>query len=379
MDRTTIRRVLAEKFSDSELEVLCFDLGFDLEAVGGGDKNTKTLRIVQWFERTGQLEDLGRYVIDARPELKQALSTDPERSSIRFPFEPSSAHASQRNAQSASARAGQNARLRVDLILPNGRRINGEIDPTATLENIKRDLVSALNLGNTEDYDLLLDPSKKSAVIGEYKPGDGDTVLLIRSRFMPGASFVSGVRTGIIRTYKNLEECRVDIQDSFESATDIRLFLQIGRREFGDQEPSLFWSLAKEAKKSNKRIRVLRASATSPFLSEARARRRNTPWEQWQSWIRRLSESLELLRRNYGAMIEEREHDEPFLWRLFIFDDIAYVSGHEYASDNDQKAAVHKIVKTDESLFAVFDKYFEYLWLRADTTINDPIQKYLDF
>jgi hypothetical protein len=379
MDRTTIRRVLADKFSDSDLEVLCFDFGFDIETVGGSDKNSKTLHIVQWFERNGLIEDLGRYVIDARPELKQALSTDQVRSSIRFPFETSSVYASRRNPQSTNSRAEQNARLKVDLILPDGRRIPGEIDSTATLEIIRQDLVATLNLGNAEDYDLLLDPSKKSGVIGEYKPGDGDTVVLIRSRFMQGTSLASGVRTGIIRTYKNLEECRVDILDSFKNATDVRLFIQIGRREFGDQEPSLFWELTKEAQKTSKCIRVLRASATSPFLSAERARKRHTPPEQWQSWIRRLSESLELLRQNYGAMIEEREHDEPFLWRLFIFDDTAYVSGYVYASNNDQIAAVHKIVKTEDSLFAVFDRYFEYLWLKADPTISDPIQKYLDF
>jgi len=135
-------------------------------------------------------------------------------------------------------------------------------------------------------------------------------------------------RTGILKTFRNLEACEKEIREDFSKAKDIRLLLQIGRREFGNQEPSFFWTLAKEKKEPDSKIRVLKASINSPFLSEIRARKRNYTVAQWRVDLRRLNEALDLLKEEYSVALNVREHSEPFLWRIFLFDDIAYVSAY---------------------------------------------------
>jgi hypothetical protein len=149
------------------------------------------------------------------------------------------------------------------------------------------------------------------------------------------------------------------------------MLLQIGRREFGDGGASYFAEEAKQKVQPGSAIRVLRASKSSPFLSEARAATRQTDIRRWHEDMRRLEIELNLLRDIHGVRIESREHLEPFLWRMFLFDDVAYVSAYLHQRDNDRKAAVYKLQTGEKSLFAEFDKYFEYLWASSDP--DDPI------
>lgn len=182
-------------------------------------------------------------------------------------------------------------------------------------------------------------------------------------------------RTGIIRVYDHLGACREDMQADFERAADIRLLLQIGRRELGDSTSSYFWSLAKAKHQPDVRIRILRASEQSPFLSEPRAEFRGTPVERWREDLRRLCKEISFLRDVYHVHVEERPHSEPYLWRIFIFDDVAYVSAYLHRRDNDSRAAVYKLQDGPNSLFTVFCKYFEYLWKKYDPCYSDdPVQ-----
>ncbi|WP_420629629.1 hypothetical protein [Candidatus Leptofilum sp.] len=183
-------------------------------------------------------------------------------------------------------------------------------------------------------------------------------------------------RTGIIEIYENLNQCKEDMQKDFHEATNICLLLQIGRKELGDGESSFFWSLAKEKNSSGTSIRVLRAAPNSPFLSEERAKFRNTPVKRWGEDIRRLDKQIELLKDTYDYNIEGREHSEPYLWRIFIFDDIAYVSGYLHTSDNDKHAFVYKLEEGPDSLYMVFSKYFEYLWVKYELSNEDLAEKW---
>lgn len=183
-------------------------------------------------------------------------------------------------------------------------------------------------------------------------------------------------RTGIITVFKNLDECKKDMQSEFEKSNDIKLLLQIGRRELGDSEPSYFWSLAKKKTHPGSQIKVLRASEESPFLSKERAKFRSTPVERWREDVRRLSKEIDILKDVYHVKIEEREHKEPYLWRIFIFDDTAYVSAYLHQSDNDLKTVVYKLKKGDNSLFSVFSKYFDFMWLKYETTDVSEVEKW---
>jgi hypothetical protein len=185
-----------------------------------------------------------------------------------------------------------------------------------------------------------------------------------------GAKYMSD-ETGIVQVFPNLEACKLDMQQDFRKASQIRMLLQIGRKEFGDSGASYFADDAKLKVEPGCDIRVLRASKASPFLSAARAAARHTDIRRWQEDMRRLEAELDLLRQSHGVTVDSREHSEPFLWRMFLFDDVAYVSGYLHQRDNDRKADVYKLQKGEKSLYAIFDRYFEYLWAATDP--DDPV------
>lgn len=186
-------------------------------------------------------------------------------------------------------------------------------------------------------------------------------------------------KTGIVKVFKNLEDCEEEMRTDFKKARDVRLLLQVGRRELGGHERSFFWNLAKERNQPGTSIRVLRAAEYSPFLSEERAKQRKNLYTEWQFYIHQLTNTIRLLRDSYHVQIEEREHCEPFLWRIFIFDDIAYVSAYLYPRDNDKITVVYRLRKGETSLFTVFSKYFDYLWIKYDSTTigQDTVQKWV--
>lgn len=175
-------------------------------------------------------------------------------------------------------------------------------------------------------------------------------------------------RTGIIDTFPNLTDpkCKEDMQLQFEQSKNIRFLLQIGRQELGFSRPSYFYSLAKR-KDAACQIRILRASAKSPFFSEARARHLGKDPKRWSEYVEQLAREIGYLKKESKAQIEDRQHREPYLWRIFIFDKIAYVSVYSKLTNNDSEATVYKLAEEGEdSLYFVFSKYFDYLWLKYD-------------
>lgn len=173
-------------------------------------------------------------------------------------------------------------------------------------------------------------------------------------------------RTGIIDTFPSLTDprCKEDMKARFKAARNIRFLLQIGRQELGFSRESYFFSLA-QGKDATCQIRILRASAESPFFSEARAKELSKDHKRWSELIQQLAREIDYLKEKSKAQIEDREHREPFLWRIFIFDTIAYVSVYRQVTNNDSEATVYKLTEEGEdSLYFVFSKYFEYLWLK---------------
>jgi hypothetical protein len=184
-------------------------------------------------------------------------------------------------------------------------------------------------------------------------------------------------RTGIIDTFTKLTEarCKEDMQREFAKSKDIRLLLQIGRQELGySARPSYFYSLAAQ-KDATCQIKILRASAKSPFLSEARARHLGKDPKRWAKHIGNLADEIQFLKGESKAQIEDRQHFEPFLFRIFIFDRVAYVSVYRKLTNNDSEATVYKLTEEgDDSLYFVFRKYFDYLWLKYSDPAAVPSQ-----
>lgn len=73
-DRTRLREILATKFNESELKVLCSDLGIDYQYLEGTQINQKALELVTYMERRDELEQLVDAIRRARPRAQ--LSDD---------------------------------------------------------------------------------------------------------------------------------------------------------------------------------------------------------------------------------------------------------------------------------------------------------------
>jgi len=65
----SLRRILAERFSAAELQMLCFDLGVNYDDLGANEHGLKALQLVQTLERTNRIDDLIEFGRALRPDV----------------------------------------------------------------------------------------------------------------------------------------------------------------------------------------------------------------------------------------------------------------------------------------------------------------------
>jgi hypothetical protein len=85
----TLRKLLTTYFNDAELQVLAHDLGVDYEELGGDNKTSKSIQLIQYAARHGKLVDLVELCRKERPDVDWnavgiAAATHPE----QFTFVP---------------------------------------------------------------------------------------------------------------------------------------------------------------------------------------------------------------------------------------------------------------------------------------------------
>lgn len=75
---TYLRTLLTERFSESELRTLCFDLGIDYAILPGRDKGSKAQELVGYLDRRNLLPELVRIGRQQRPDIPWDGSVEPE-------------------------------------------------------------------------------------------------------------------------------------------------------------------------------------------------------------------------------------------------------------------------------------------------------------
>ncbi len=65
-----LRRILVDRFSESELKDLAFDLAVDYEALPNGGKANKARELVAYFDRRNRVPLLVREIRDRRPDIQ---------------------------------------------------------------------------------------------------------------------------------------------------------------------------------------------------------------------------------------------------------------------------------------------------------------------
>lgn len=178
--------------------------------------------------------------------------------------------------------------------------------------------------------------------------------------------------TGIKQVYESFHEAFPDLHKNFAKAEKrIDLLLYIGRREFGIKD-ALFSDLLREklARETNLEVRILHIAEDSPYLSVRRARQLGKRQSKWLRDVRHVRSEIQEIAQD-AQNVRVIAHKEPFLWRIFIFDNVMFVSSYLHATKNDQKAPVYLIEEGDSSLYTAFETYFDGLWRSYSTAQAD--------
>ncbi|MCA9975984.1 MAG: hypothetical protein KC413_09555 [Anaerolineales bacterium] len=62
VDPIQLRQVLTRYYNDSELHIMCFDLGIDYEDISGRTKSEKVVELVAFAQRNNRLDEIASYV-----------------------------------------------------------------------------------------------------------------------------------------------------------------------------------------------------------------------------------------------------------------------------------------------------------------------------
>lgn len=178
---------------------------------------------------------------------------------------------------------------------------------------------------------------------------------------------------GLTMRYESFNSAKDDITKAFEKATNTRILLQLGRGIIGGNN-SLLFELAKNIPNGSN-IKLLYADKDSKHLSSSVAKTRApSVLVEWESAINYTEGSIDTLKATKIA-IEARKHTEPYLWRLFFFDNDLFVVPYVSTRNNEQYAKVYRYEKNENlSLFKVYENYFEDLWDKQKDKVYEKIK-----
>ncbi len=67
IDPVQLHTILTKYYDSGELRTMCLHLGIDYENLSGGNKSGKSLSLIMYMQRRGQLDELAAYVYKTRP------------------------------------------------------------------------------------------------------------------------------------------------------------------------------------------------------------------------------------------------------------------------------------------------------------------------
>ncbi len=199
------------------------------------------------------------------------------------------------------------------------------------------------------------------------------------------ASFAGLVRgVGLMEVYNNFNECQDEILLKVRESQRIKIFVQMGKSVLSGA--AIIYK-ALERSRPDADIKILHAGTQNPYLSERVALGRNSNYREWREDIGYAVRTGSRLQSRLGGRMELRVHSEGYLWRLFIFDDDAFLQPYQYGSENTGRAPVLRLSRiisgeqgqTDvnpNSLYRLVETYFDLKWEECapqHTRIDDMI------
>ena len=80
--------------------------------------------------------------------------------------------------------------VHVAIVPEREKSTQGSIDEFATLQSIREDIVTDLELGDPSDWEIAVSPADLRSSLAEFKPSGKDTIFVIRRDLARGKAFV---------------------------------------------------------------------------------------------------------------------------------------------------------------------------------------------
>ncbi len=112
------------------------------------------------------------------------------------------------------------------------------------------------------------------------------------------------------------------------------------------------------------------ACQDSKYLDRDRLSERGTNYSELIGSLTQVEGSIKIL-EGYNETISTRRHNEPYLWRIMIFDQTAYFHPYIFKSENDENdAPIFKFKHSENSLYNTLYLYFKDVWDKNSTELN---------
>jgi len=174
---------------------------------------------------------------------------------------------------------------------------------------------------------------------------------------------------------------RVKILFKIESLKFVNIFLQIGMPIMSGGA-NFYDYIADRGFMKDVVLKILHAdTATNPYLSEKSASHRTTSdFERWQVETEHASKMVRQLEDQRFGKEVARNHLDGYLWRLFVFDEYAYMQHYLYDQNNSSNAPVYKFSRSasgceqdtsnDKYSYKTFSTFFDLKWEECK---SDPV------
>jgi 8-oxo-dGTP pyrophosphatase MutT (NUDIX family) len=198
-------------------------------------------------------------------------------------------------------------------------------------------------------------------------------------------SFLSQIQgVGLTGVYPTFSDCQEEILRHVRESQRTHIFVQMGKSVLSGA--AIIYE-ALERSRTDADIKILHAGTENPYLSERIALNRSSNYREWREDIGYAVRTGTRLQTRLGGRMELRMHSEGYVWRLFIFDDDAYMQPYLYSSENARRAPVLKFSRTalsgpvdaspnTNSIYHMLMTYFDLKWEESapsHTRINDMI------
>jgi hypothetical protein len=170
--------------------------------------------------------------------------------------------------------------------------------------------------------------------------------------------------------YQNYETAKSDIKKKMQVSSKIKVITIGGSTIAEDDKGEILDIITKRTKAENVEIRILLSNPKSSGLRER--------WQELEK-LRPGDYDPEILTnsvlanvqkiKSRSSLIELRLYDSKPVWKLFILDELAYVSN--YLSDKEGHDSEIIVFEKGSNFFRAYERLFDVIWRESHETVKE--------